>query len=1057
MNEILNYMNRISSLIKLLSVVLILLVTQNLQARTNSATPGKIVKGIVRDAHTHAPIAAARISMMNKKNTTTTDNAGHFKLEVSSDKELLQVEAFDYLMREIALKSQDSIVIELYADDFEANYKMLEGANGSVSKTLNTGSLATNNTINSFYAFTADELLPADAAVKSSSRSGQIGQGASLFIRGLNSVNANAQPLYVIDGVIWNSMYDVNSIHDGYSINPLTNIDMNDIESISVLKDATSIYGSKAANGVVFIKTNRSLDMTTKINLNISTGYSLAPKALPVMGNAAYKVYLTDVLGTMGLSNTEINALPYLNDDPARFTYPTYHNNTNWQDEIYNNAFSKSYSINVKGGDQKALYYFSLGYTGNDGVVKTTNLDRYNMRYNGDINLFKSLKLGVNVNFMRIDRKMVDDGMNIFSSPTWISKMKAPFLSPYNYTFMGERTTELSFADALGISNPLGAIEMSNNSVKQNNFNVTLRPVYTISKSLNITNTFDYSFNKLIEDRYRPYLYTAPMPMNSEDLSYNTRENQVIRNNAIFNDFRVNYEKNLTQYLDMKVFAGTRFLLNRFESDFVQGHNSMSNTSTNLYGSFKNISADGVNNDSKSISNYVNAEVNYDNRYILTVNAAMDASSRFGNEIQGRLKLFGQSWGIFPSVNAAWLMSSESFMKNLNFVNLLKWRVGYGITGNDNIPDYQTLAYFSSIRFKGVSNGTTLAQLANPSIQWETTNRANIGLDFNLFNERVSVSVDAYSSLTNNLLIQKQLPDVAGLKSYWTNSGSLTNKGIEASLSAKLLNFKNFYWELGASVGHYANSIKSLPNGEFITPVLGGEVLTREGNAAGVFYGYKFLGVFATENEAATAYNNMYMVDGHGNKFGAGDARFQDVNNDGVINESDKQIIGNPNPAVYGTLSSKISLYNFTLSALFSYSYGNQIYNYQRSQLEAGATIGNQSTAMERRWISEGMVTNQPKAIYGDPMGNSRFSDRWIEDGSYLRLKSVSISYEIPVKKSFLEAITIWASANNLLTFSNYLGSDPEFSYGTNVLVQGVDAGLLPLNKSYNLGLKINL
>ena len=435
----------------------------------------------------------------------------------------------------------------------------------------------------------------------------------------------------------------------------------------------------------------------------------------------------------------------------------------------------------------------------------------------------------------------------------------------------------------------------------------------------------------------------------------------------------------------------------------------------------------------------------------------MDGSSRFGSETTGGFSLFGHSWGVFPSLNGSWLISSEKFMRNVHAISLLKFRVGYGITGNDDIHDYQTETYFSSIRFKDVANGVVLTNLANPQIQWETTGRANLGLDMGLFNDRLTLSVDVYSSNTSNLLVLKQFQDIAGLDSYWTNGGKLSNKGIEFSANAKLLNLKNLHWELGLSVGHYINKITELPNGNYTTSVYGGEILTSVGNPAGVFYGYKTKGVFATEAQATASNLKKMNANGTYSYFGAGDVIFDDVHKDGIIDAQDKQIIGNPNPKLYGTISNKFSYKKLTLSALFTYSYGNDVYNYQRSQLEAGIDYSNQSTAMLSRWVTEGQITSQPKAVYGDPMGNSRFSDRWIEDGSYIRLKTIMLSYNIPIKSNFIEGVNIWLSANNVFTLTKYTGADPEFSAQNSVLFQGVDPGLVPMSRSYYIGLKFNL
>ena len=371
------------------------------------------------------------------------------------------------------------------------------------------------------------------------------------------------------------------------------------------------------------------------------------------------------------------------------------------------------------------------------------------------------------------------------------------------------------------------------------------------------------------------------------------------------------------------------------------------------------------------------------------------------------------------------------------------------------------MAYFTMVRFYDKANGLALANLENPQIQWETTKRANVGVDLGLLNERVSLSFDYFSGITQDLLTLKVLPEVSGLGSYWSNDGKLSNKGYEFSANIKFINLKSFKWELGGSVGHYVNKILTLPGDDYTTPVYGGEVLTSVGQSAAVFYGYKTNGVFATQADAANASSKGYLkienANGTFTNFGAGDIKFDDKTGDGIINADDKQIIGDPNPDFYGTINSKISINRLTLSTLFTYSYGNDVYNYQRSQMESGLDYSNQSTVLLSRWTAEGQNTSQPKAVYGDPMGNARFSDRWIEDGSYLRLKTLSLSYTVPLKSNFIEGFSVWISANNLLTFTKYLGSDPEFSAQNSVLFQGVDAGLVPLSKSYYIGFKFNL
>jgi hypothetical protein len=394
-------------------------------------------------------------------------------------------------------------------------------------------------------------------------------------------------------------------------------------------------------------------------------------------------------------------------------------------------------------------------------------------------------------------------------------------------------------------------------------------------------------------------------------------------------------------------------------------------------------------------------------------------------------------------------------------MNSLKLSAGYDMSGNDDIALSASRTALSATRFQNGSIGIVLNNIGNTSIQWETTHRFRAGLDMSMFNNRFGLSLNAFKSQTTNLLTMKSLPEIAGEKYYWSNGGALENVGFDVATNIKVLNRKNWKWELGANVAAYKNVVTALPDGDYTTTIYGANVLTAEGHPAGVFYGYETAGVFATQEAADKAGLKIVSKSGQPTAFGAGDMIF--VNHvdlpgeENVIDENDRVVIGDPNPDFYGNLYTNLSYKRLALNMNFNYSYGNDIYNYQRSLLEGGSTFFNQTTALNRRWIAEGQHTDIPKATYGDPMGNARFSDRWIEDGSYLRLSSVTLSYAIPMNSIFLQGITVWATANNVFTLTKYLGSDPEVWAGNAVLYQGIDRGLTAQGRSILMGVKINL
>jgi TonB-linked SusC/RagA family outer membrane protein len=1018
------------------------------------------VSGIVRDAKTGKPISAAQIQALNNIASSTTDEKGQFVINVANLEEVLSVSAFDYAVREVALRGQKNIVVDMYPETFSSFFRSLEGVNGKERTTTTTASAKGINEFRLPQAISPDEFIHSELGgdVRSIYRSGNAGYGTSMFIRGLNSLNANAQPLFVVDGVVWNrSSEEVASLNGGYFSNPLTSIEVGDIESITVLKDGVSIYGSKASNGVILIKTNRGKSAVTKIDLNIMSGITQKPNSIPLMDAGQYRTYASEMIGTRALTKKEIAAFGFLKVDPSDPTYNTYHNSTNWADEVYQLGNTQSYAINVNGGDERALYYFSLGYTGNNGIVKTTNMSRIHTRINADIKLTPALTTKLNVAYTTIDRNLLDDGVNNRTSPTFLSMIKSPFLSPNTFTSSGTKTTDYDDADEFGIGNPAAIIQKSRNYSRQYRFNIGVTPKYEFSKYLYLTSQFDYNLDKNKESYFQPMLGTKEIYLDGYGYSYNKAANQVLRNVGFFNDTRLNFTKKIGLDHSLNAFLGWRYQNDYFESDFISAHNTGSDNNTAVLSSYSFPQTNGTNNLNRSISNYASANYNFRNKYFLNVAASLDGSSRFGLETKGGYSIFGHSWGLFPSINGAWLVSSEKFMKHFSGIDLLRFRGGYGITGNDGIEDYTTKAYFQTVRYIDYANGIVLSNIENESLQWETTKRLNAGIDLGVLNNTLMLSADVYSSRTSDLLTLKSLDATSGLDAYWNNGGEMSNKGFEVSATVKLLNTKAFQWEMNVNAGHYKNRIESLPEGDQILNLYGGSVLTRVGNSAGVFYGYKTKGVFATDAEASTA--NLHIVNANGSYsyFGAGDMIFDDYKQDNTIDLKDRQIIGDPNPDVYGSFSSKMSYRKITLNALFSYSYGNDVYNYLRSQLESGADMSNQTTSMLARWRTDGQVTRQPKAVYGDPMGNSRFSDRWIEDGSYLRLKTVSVSYKIPINNTFINGMDVWVAANNLWTLTNYLGIDPECSSGTSVLSQGIDAGLVPQTQSFFIGVKINL
>ena len=540
------------------------------------------------------------------------------------------------------------------------------------------------------------------------------------------------------------------------------------------------------------------------------------------------------------------------------------------------------------------------------------------------------------------------------------------------------------------------------------------------------------------------------------------RENEVrslaSKQNSVMSDTRLDWSNRYNAHF-IHLFGGARINWESYSMTSMLGYNTGNDKQPFMKSSLTNTNDFGVSDNWNSLAWYAQGEYNYKNRYYLQANVTVEGSSRFGRD-GGNFRLFDAAWGIFPGVQASWVISNESWMAKIKAINYLRLTAGFDVSGNDDIDYYAARSFFSSSLFLNTISGLSFAGIGNSEIQWETTRRFNVGLETNLFNNRLSLSANYFRSNTDNLLTRQSLGFLSGLSENWTNDGKLKNQGFDVTAAVKVLALKNLQWEVGGSIGHYKNEITQLPEGQNYVDneVYGGTIRTQVGQAANLFYGYKSLGVFSTTSEAEAA--GLYILGENGidrTYYKAGDIHFADLNGDHQITEADRTFIGDPNPDIYGNIFTDVTYKHLKLDLRFNYSLGNDVYNYQRSQLEGGSRFMNQTTALIRRWQVEGQQTDIPQITFQDPMGNSRFSDRWIEDGSYLRLKSVTLSYDLPLQNEYLQGLQFWIQANNVFTLTKYLGSDPEFTMTSSVIGQGIDVGQLSQSRSIVAGIKIKL
>ncbi len=1072
------------------------------------------VKGLITDDATSQPMGGVRVQAMGyEKYSVLTEEDGTYTISVPTFVHALYLYVPGYVPLQVAIKKDQDINASMLYDGFNSYYTDKTDITSKASVYLDQTSSMTIET---------DMENKLAGAIHSVSRSGLPGQGAYLTIRGVNSLRANAQPLIVLDGNIIDPEYERTSLHEGYYNNILAGLDPENVESIEVLKNGTALYGAKGGNGVILINTKRGKSMTTKINVRLFGGTEFTPKKLNVLNGNQYRTYLGDLTGTIKdvtISNTDNVNYAFLSESPNNYYYKVFHNDTDWQKDMYHNTFVQNYKINVEGGDEVGMYSLSLGYAKADATQKGTDMDRLNLRFNTDIKIASKLSTELDIAYNQTSYHILDNGwsenydMQNIGSTNVLGLIQSPMISPYSYyhdeylgnlqlskDYSGKYASEKNttwvknpfrFPMTLGINeslrNPYWIL--ANGQAKNKNYaemtqiNINVSPKYQITKQFSISDRFNYQLNRNNEKYFLPISGTTLYTL--EDLGDITSvlKSQFTKETTLNNDFRIEW-KNTYGAHNIDVLGGWRYNNYSYSYSYMRGYNNENDKLPNISKNMQYINYGGTKDNWIDMTYYFDAAYNYAHKYFADFTISSQSSSKFGDNTKDGFQLGGVSWGIFPSLQLGWVISNENWFKTNKGINYLKLTAGVDQSGNDDLDYYAARTYWESQQVMENTVGLVLKNIENSTIQWETVTKYNVALEGSFLKNRLHAVLDLYWHKVDNLLSIKDISYVSGMQHYWTNEGSMTNRGFEFSANAALLNKKNWKWEIGASIGHYNNEITKMPssnqiiiNDKFGNPayVLNGytnsiygesNILTAVGHAAGSFYGWQTAGVLTDDATASTAgamgylkYPTELSEDPYRN-FQAGDIRFVDQNGDGVIDDNDKVVIGNPNPDIFGNIYTSLTWKDLRLDVNFKYSLGNDVYNYQRSILEGLNTTYNQTTAALNRWTYEGQQTSMPKACYIDSddwRNNERMSDRWIEDGSYLKLKNVRLTYTLPYSNSWLQGLKIWAEGNNLWTLTKYLGTDPEMSCRNSVLYQGIDTGLIPSGRSFNFGLSINL
>lgn len=1031
----------------------LLLTTITLRAQT---TQIRSVSGIVISQADEEPLIGVTVSIKGTTTGTFTDIDGKYTINAANGQTLV----FSYMgfaTTEIVV-NKSTINVSLGEDSKILDEVMVVGY-GVMKRSDLTGSVTsvTADDIKKSINTSLDQALQGRAAgVMVTQNSGAPGGGISVSIRGVNSFTGN-EPLYVVDGI----MIDGQS---GGNTSALSNINPSDILSMEILKDAsaTAIYGTRAANGVVLITTRQGEAGATKISYEGYYGIQQLPNRLNVLNLREYADYQNLRAEVIGFGAREEFKDPSLLGK-----------GTNWQKEIFRSAPMQNHQLTISGGNENNRFAIMAGMVDQDGIAIGSGFERYSLRLNLDSQVRRWLKVGVNSYVSRRRQvNTVDEGSIIETAIKQLPEV--PVRNADGSWGMQEENMYGTY-----FSNPVADALSSENYSKSTDVQIRGYADITLLKGLVLRAEGSTSLNYFTEYKYTPILEYS----NFTQASSSSR--RASNNNYMTFSTYLTYAKEFGNH-SFSLMAGHESQEGKYEDLNGSRAGYIFNTIHELNVGDSKTAKNGSSKNSNAIESYYGRfNYNYDNRYLLTTTLRRDGSSSFSEN---------NRWGTFPSAAVAWRINNERFMKNLKAIDNLKLRLGWGIVGNQGAGNY---AYGVTMSSTATPNGQGFfpGNYSNPDLKWERTNSYNAGIDLNLLNNRIEFIVDLYKKDIDNLLMQASLPSyVAGvIDKPWVNAGSMTNKGVEFTLNTVNVNNKSFVWKSGVTFSINRNKVTELYTGSAgEAGKIDGLIYTYStvGRPFGEFYGYKVIGMFKDESDfyKKDKFGNN-ILDKSGNRIPValpkdvaigengvwvGDFMYEDRNGDGKIDEEDRTYIGNPEPKFSFGINNNFSYKNFDLNIFINGVYGNKIYNilrekYTNPMQNSGmlkettriARIGLKDPNGSAKDINNVYITNPDASVQRihvtDANNNNRTSDRFVEDGSYLRIKNVSLGYTFPKKmisKYHINNLRLYINIQNLHTFTDYSGYDPEVgAYNYDMKLRNIDNARYPSQRIYTFGL----
>lgn len=1012
-----------------------ILVTKKKPTASKPAVPVPIeeqqreVSGTVTDDRRN-PLEGVTVSIKGTSRATTTDASGRYRITSPEGSGTLVFSILGFNAVERPIGTSQTIDVTMTASVSDLDEVVVVGY-GAVKRGDLTGSVASvgSSEIQSTPIVALDRAMQGRiAGVNVTTNSARPGGTTTVRIRGTGSVNAGNEPLYVIDG---------------FPTGNLNSINTNDIESMEVLKDAsaTAIYGSRGSNGVILVTTKRGKAGKSVVSYDGYYGNQSVRRKLPLLNAQQFAEFVNE-------ANINSGAAPYFDGSAADRPLPeTLGEGTDWQDAVMRDAPIHDHQLGVLGGSEKNRYAISLGYYGQDGIILRSDFNRYSLRANLDSDVSDRLKVGLSA------QAAYTNGNNARTEVTGNTSYENLIAAALNYSPTlsiykedGSYNTYTGPLNGLGADNPYA---MANEYTNENSLIRVLSNAYAeleIIKGLKLRSTIgaDLMANKTNFYVSRLVLAGASLGGRAEVSS-----NQTLN---WLNENTLTYDKQFGDRHNLNAMVGYTYQqsdyetatakANNFNDDFALYHNLGSGSTL--------VAPESGATDWRLISYIARVNYGFDDRFLVTLTGRRDGSSRFGPN---------NKFGFFPSGAVAWKLKNESWLRDVNKISDAKLRVSYGLSGNQEIDNYRYVASLSSIDYVlggQLYVGNAPGLIPNPDLRWEKNAQFDIGLDLGFFNNRLSFTGDYYHKITSDLLFDVGVPTNSGFSTMLQNIGKVKNQGIELALNADIIDREDFKWTTAFNITFNKNKVLALDNRlEFRTgsdATLSNTALTpillRVGEPLSNFYGYKMEGIFQSEAEVASSAQPNAKP---------GDIRYADINPDGVINDDDRTIIGNANPTSFGGFNNTINYKGFDLNVFIQGVFGNEILNYGIFD-QLNMTGGNNlSTRALDRWTPENPSNTIPRA---NAAGGSRIlSSFQVEDGSYIRFRTITLGYTFP--KTWFRALSIsqlrvYASGQNLFTITDYTGYDPEVNrFGNSSISQGIDYGGYPSAKTFLFGLNL--